>query len=173
MKLQTALLFLIVCLVFVSCSETDNGNQEPFVITSEIEYAVYRAVIEEMYVHDDRKLIIILGQTVYNPNYAIGAFDFPDTLNVSPETFDSFQTRNQQPQVIDCTSLALSVPCHVRDPNANDEITINDGEHPWDYWNRFYEKYPGSQGVMSISRVGFNTKGSEALSFTWEITLTT
>ena len=163
MKLYFALPFLIVCFVLVSCSDdndssmTDNGNQEPFVITSEIEYAVYRAVIEEMYVHDERKLIVIVGQTFFNPDYVIGAFESPDILNVSPETLDSFQKRNQQPQAIDCTKLVLSVPC------ASDEISIKDGEHPRDYWDRFYEKYPGSQGSMSISRVGFNTDGSEAL----------
>ena len=169
MKLYFALPFLIVCLVLVSCSDdnnnpmTDNGNQELFVITSESEYAVYRAVIEEVYVHDERKLIVIESQTFFNPDYVIGAFEYPDILNVSPETFDSFQKRNQQHQAIDCTKLALSVPCHVRDTNASDEISINHGGHPWDYWNRFYEKYPGSQGAMAISRVGFNTDGSEAL----------
>ena len=167
MKLQCTLLFLIVCLVLVSCSDgnnnpmTDNGTQEPFVISSEIEYAVYRAVIEEMYVHDERKLIVIESQTFFNPDYVIGAFEYPDILNVSPETLDSFQKRNQQHQAIDCTKLALSVPCKVLDDEVHDEIFANDKDL-WDNWNHFYEKYPGSQGIMEISRVGFNTEGSEA-----------
>ena len=172
MKLQIALPFFLVCFVLVSCSDdnnnpmTDNGNQEPFVITSEAEYAVYRAVIEDLYVIDTAKLILIKHTTVFDPRYRIGSFDFPDKLSVSPETFDSFQNRNQQSQAIDCTQLSLSVPCKVLDQKVLDEIFTKDDERPtalWDNWNRFYETYPESRGITEISRVGFNTKGNEAL----------
>ena len=166
MKLQFALPLLIVCLVFANCSETDNGNQEPFVITSETEYEVYRAVIEDMYVHDDRKLIVIKSQTSFNPNYIIGAFESPDILSISAETLDSFQKRNQQPQAIDCTQLALSVPCKVLDQKAFDAIFTEEDEQPTaisDNWDRFYEEYSGSGGIVEVSKVGFNNEGNEAL----------
>lgn len=172
MKLQLALPYIFVCLVLASCSDDNNNPIVPaeqpahFEITTQIEYAVYRAVIEQMYVHDKRKLIVIADQTVYNPAYIIGAFDYPDILNVSPETLTSFQKQNQQPQAIDCTQLALSVPCKVSDENAISDIFTNADDHPqelWDNWDRFYEKYPGSQGLMDISRVGFNADGSKAL----------
>ena len=165
MKLQYPLLFLIVCLILVSCSD-GNNNLEPFVITSEAEYAVYRAVIEEIYIHDERKLIVIKNQTSFNPNYIIGAFESPDILSVSAETLDSFQKRNQQPQAIDCKQLALSVPCKVLDKKALDEIFTDEDEQSTaisDNWDRFYEEYSGAGGIAEVSKVGFNTEGNEAL----------
>ena len=69
MKLHITLLFLIVNLVLASCSEdndnpiVDNEPHEPFVITSKTEYAVYRALIEQIYVIGSDKIPIIAGGT--------------------------------------------------------------------------------------------------------------
>lgn len=32
-----------------------------------------------------------------------------------------------------------------------------------DYWSAFYERYPNSQGIIEVSRVGFNPKRNQAL----------
>ena len=169
MKLHTTLLLLIICLALASCSE-DNKNpiadNDPFQITSKTEYAVYRALIEEMYVPDWVKLIVIRSKTVLDSPYYAGAFGVPDELSLSPELLNSIENRNKQPQAISSDKLALSVACTILDQEAFDEIFTDDDEHPkdiWDNWDRFYEEYPDSQGIMRLSRVGFNTDGSEAL----------
>ena len=63
MKLPITLPFLIVCLVLASCVANksadnktpieDNGNRNPFVITSETEYTVYQ-ILQEPDTHTDR-----------------------------------------------------------------------------------------------------------------------
>ena len=178
MKLYFALPILIVCLVLVSCSDdnnnpmTDNGNQEPFEITSEIEYAVYRAVIEEMYVHDERKLIVIESQTFFNPDYVIGAFEYPDILNVSPETLDSFQKRNQQHQAIDCKKLALSVCVTSATQTPVTKYLLTMANTPGTTGIAFTKNILGHKALWRF--LGLDSTLTEArLSFTWKITLMT
>lgn len=155
-------------LALASCSD-DSG--EPFVITSETEYAVYRALIEYMYVRDDIKLIVIESDTVFDSSLIIDAdFYKPRDINVFPETFNSVESRNRQSVTLDCAQLALSVPCKILGqqelrecfPRNDVEIdqlidSINDS------WNRYYDKFPGAQGVMQFSRIGFDTGGTQAL----------
>ena len=83
MKLQFTLLFLIVSLVLVSCSDSvnkvDNGNHAGGGIASDFEYAVYRALIEQIYIPansdifpmnggDEIKHIVIDSETFFNYN---------------------------------------------------------------------------------------------------------
>lgn len=158
--------FLIPCFALESCSE-DNKIQEPFVITSETEYAVYRALIEEMYVHDGVKLIVMVDRTVFDSTPIVnGIFHQATSFSVLPETVASIQNQNQQSQAIECKKLELSVPCTILAQRAFRELFDADDEQPHtfeDNWDRFYEKYPGSQGIMQLSRVGFDTKGSQVL----------
>ena len=153
-------------MVFIALAGCSEDSNDPFVITTETEYAVYRALIEEMYVLDWVKLIVIRNETVIDSQYYAGAFGVPDELSLSPEILNSIENQNRQPQAISCDKLALSVACEILDQEAFDQVFTRDDEHPkdiWDNWDRFYEKYPDSQGIMRLSRVGFNTDGSEAL----------
>lgn len=153
-------------MVFIALAGCSEDSNDPFVITTETEYAVYRALIEEMYVLDWVKLIVIRNETVLDSQYYAGAFGVPDELSLSPEILNSIENRNRQPQAISRDNLVLSVACEILDQEAFDQVFTRDDEHPkdiWDNWDRFYEKYPDSQGIMRLSRVGFNTDGSEAL----------
>lgn len=177
MKLRTTILFLVVCLALAGClanksADTKppieyNGNQNPYVIARETEYAVYRALIEEMYV-DDVKLIVISSETEQEFHR--------DSLNELPEihadTRDSFMNRNQQSELIDCTKLELSVPCMLFDEEEFEEVVVSFHKNPtptqmWEnfklMWDRFDKKYPGSRGFIWLSRIGLNTERSQAL----------
>ena len=190
MKLQIAVLFFVVCFVLVSCSDdnnnpmVDNENQEPFVITSETEYAVYRAFFEEMYVQardkviagNGSKYIVIKNSTYFNYPYSrisqVMQVDKSNEFNVLPQTYSSLLHRNQLTATIDSTKLALSVPCAVLDAEALEKF-FPDGDLSVDdiyaNWDGFYETYPGSTGIIQVSRVGFNTEGSEALIYVSDI----
>ena len=55
--------------------------------------------------------------------------------------------------------------CTVLDQDTFQELFNSDDEHPKDIWDnrdRFYEKYPGSYGIIQLSRIGFDTEGNQA-----------
>ena len=165
MKLQFTLLFLIAYFVLVSCSlnnsaDKNDETQKPFVISVATEYAVYRALIEEKYVHDKVQRIVIGSETVSR------AFRKQDKSPVLPETLDSFESQNQHSQTIESTKLGLSVPCSLLGKEVLQESFTDDDNQPHtleDNWDRFYQAYSGAQGIMQLSRVGFDTEGSQAL----------
>lgn len=166
-----AIPLFIVFVALAGCSEESN---EPFVITTESEYAVYRAMIEAMYIDDDVELIVIESKNVFNlelPLYTAARTIFyhisdkPLDLAVLPETFNSVKSRNRQSETLDCKKLALSVPCKILDQQDLQELfPSGDGDFEIfeDNWDRFYEKYPGAQGIMQLSKIGFDTEGSQA-----------
>ena len=188
MKLQFTLLFLILCLVLVSCSDSankvDNGNHAGGEIASDFEYAVYRGLIEQIYIPvnsdtfpiqrgDEIKHMVIDSETFFNYNYSLdhaseygpfGRWNEPGSSDlkesVLPDTYDSFLQRNQHTRTIDCTKLALSVPCTSigRAEAERDEIFTR-AQDVWD----FDEIYPGSYGIVQLSRIGFDTERNQAL----------
>ncbi len=172
MKILLNFLFLIAVLAFANCSE---DYDEPFMITTETEYAVYRALIEGLYVDNDIKLIVIESKTVLDfelrPYTAARAVfyntsDKPLDLVVSLNTFNSFQNRNRQSETLDCTKLALSVPCKILDRQDVQQFFSRgdrEFETPMSQWLLFYEIYPGAQGIMQLSKIGFDTEGRQAL----------
>ena len=165
---KSSIALFVFHLALGSCSD---GSGEPFVITSETEYAVYRTLIEYMYVYDDCKLIVITSKTVLDSSRKIDADSYkPRDIKVFPETFNSVESRNRLSETLDCTKLALSVPCKIlgqqefQELFPHDEVNIDQlVDSIKDSWNRYYEKYPGAQGIMQVSRVGFDTDGSQAL----------
>jgi hypothetical protein len=55
-------------------------------------------------------------------------------------------------------SFQLPVPYQLVDAKEIDAIFDNKG-----WWTDYYEKYPGSQGYLVLSKVGFSADGSQAL----------
>ena len=182
MKLHITLLFLIDSFALASCPE-DNKNpiadNEPFEITSETEYAVYRALIEQIYViGSDKmplvaggtKLMVIESETFLNYGFPLNEIDKASRefkAAVLPYTYNSLLHQNQLAQTMDCKKLALSVSCVLFDHEDINELFTEDDEHPkdlWDNWDRFYEEYPGSYyGLVQFSRIGFDTDGNQAI----------
>lgn len=55
-------------------------------------------------------------------------------------------------------SFTLPVPYQIVDSSEMDSIFGT----PGDIWGRYYQKYPGSQGILELSRVGFSPDGQQA-----------
>ena len=188
MKLQFTLIFLILCLVLVSCSDSnnkvDNGNHAGGEIASDFEYAVYRALIEQIYIPvnsdtfpiqggDEIEHMVIDNETFFNYNYSLdlaseydhfGGWNAPGSSelkeSVLPDTYNSFLQRNQQTQTIDCSKLALSVPCtSISRAEAERDEIFTRAQDVWD----FQKIYPGSFGIVQLSRIGFDTERNQAL----------
>lgn len=47
--------------------------------------------------------------------------------------------------------------------SSEEEGQIFIGDMPGEGWSRFYQRYPGSGGLVSLSRIGFNDDHTEAL----------
>ena len=154
-------------MVFIALAGCSEDSNEPFVITTETEYAVYRALIEEMYVLDWVKLIVMVDHTIFDfSQIENGIFRQATSFRVLSETVASIQIQNQQSLAIERKKLELSVPYTLLGQRDLREIFNTDDEQPHtieDNWDRFYENYPGAQGIMQLSRVGFNTEGNQAL----------
>lgn len=155
-RIYAILLFLIVYLVLASCRLNNSADN----VISDTEYAVYRALIEERSIKHKDQLIVIYSETVSR------AFHKWDKFPVLPETIDSFERRNQHSQTIDGAKLGLSVPCTILEKEAFQELMTKYDEASYtlpNRWDGFYKAYPNANGMIKLSRVGFDTKESQAL----------
>lgn len=124
------------------------------------EYDVYAALIDEMYVDERVKLIVIVDHT--DADYSE---DLDQTLQyvtenisgIQQETLDDFKAQNAQSHPLR-DDFNLRVPHGLISQREMKEI-FSTGSG----WDEFYQKYPDSQGAMTLSRVGFNREGDQAL----------
>ena len=142
-------------LAYCALSAEDNKPNE---ITNE-EYNVYSALINLEYVKDGIKLIVIDDYTTTSISPGISELkeNFRQEMPESQqETIDGFRKINQLRYLL---KRQFSLPV--------DYVLVNEKEindiFPKKGWDSFYEKYPNSQGEMTLSRVGFNTAKSQAL----------
>jgi hypothetical protein len=180
LKNQKSLVLSLLLLLFVyGCA----GGQEPTVekimtltpasastpegfssITLE-EYAVYDAMIANNFLPSGYERILIVDQTVAGISAGPALQQDLDFLreNMAPdlqaETLADFVAKNERSYRIE-NHFSLDVPVVLISNQAVDEfLAAQDG------WERFYEQYPNSQGMMTISRVGFNPSGQQALMY--------
>jgi hypothetical protein len=119
------------------------------------EYAVYSALIQSAYVDATQPKQIVIHDTtadprLYSPRSVAGAMksSWPD---LGDDVLSEFETKNQTSSAL-ARRFALSVPYTLI---SGQELAANfPPTAPG--WENFYSKYPGSQGRVVLSRVGFN-----------------
>jgi hypothetical protein len=126
---------------------------------SEDEYAVYHALLEARYIVNDIQLIVISDHTggeTLNLEERMGYIiqNFPD---LTAEMISDFLVKNQQPTALE-PLFDLGIPTVLLSDDEFQQIFMDQNG-----WQKFYDLYPGSQGVMTLSRVGFNAKRDMAL----------
>ncbi|HEV2522536.1 MAG TPA: hypothetical protein VGT24_09155 [Candidatus Acidoferrales bacterium] len=72
-------------------------------------------------------------------------------------TLDSFRETNVYPASFK-RSFQLPVPYELVDKAEIDAVFKHGG-----WWTDYYRKYPNSQGILSLSRVGFSPDGKQAV----------
>jgi hypothetical protein len=124
------------------------------------EYAVYSAMIRELHARDGRRLIVIADPTCCgDPATAKGYSRYPyqQSAPISEEIFEDFRQRN-----------AERVPLKRRFNLPTEYVIVELVEiikllpKPPDDFKKFYAKYPGSRGFITLSKVGFNAKRDAA-----------
>ena len=132
------------------------------------EYAVYKAFIDQgfyligsNYDEDEIKLFVIIDHTAGCEADEVLAEELEwvseDIPSAEQETLDNFQLKNAVPHPLeDC----FDFPAKVVLVDIEDIRKIfQEGSG----WEGFYARYPFSQGIMTLSRVGFNAEMDQAL----------
>jgi hypothetical protein len=76
-------------------------------------------------------------------------------------TIDSFEFRNQAPIHLDASRLNGHDVTLITDEELSKIFTRAAGGDGW--WPDFYERYPNAQGVLTLSRTGVSSDGTQAL----------
>ena len=135
------------------------------------EYAVYGALIQSMFIDAPRSspmtqgmftdagrppALIVIEDTTPQPD---SGFSPPDAVrfmrNYHPELADEiwsdFQTKNEKPSLLE-RRFTLSVEYVFVSRQELESVFSKNASG----WEDFYAKYPRSQGILTLSRVGFN-----------------
>lgn len=120
------------------------------------EYAVYRAAIEHMFGDVDHRRYVIRDRTW---PYELDDLDYlQDQMpGLSRATHVAYSRRNREAHPL-ADAFGLPVPVKLISHEEIDEIFGSP-----EGWDEFYRRYPGSQGEMTLSRVGFDVDRGQAL----------
>ena len=128
------------------------------------EYAVYAAVISELYVRPETKIIVISPPTMANDQPFRSLFK--EFSSLSPTTIRDFDDKNNAPHALK-PLFQLTVPAVLLSEEAQRDVFQHRAERSAEAdkadWQRFYERYPTAPGILSFSRVGFNPQRTQAL----------
>ena len=158
---------LLICSLFVLAVCIVASSQQRI---TDSEYAVYSVVLKQLYTSDDVRLLVIQD---YTDNTSLNYSDTPERQfkyikqhlpKLSQETIINYKSKNR-----DSLSLARSfnldisyvlLPREKFDGFAGEKGMMEMSEAGW---ARFYDQYPQSAGFLSLSRIGFDRKKSQAL----------
>jgi len=129
------------------------------------ECTIYSLVISNLYVHAKSKLIVIDSKT--RDPFGRSYIDLTPRTGrrtvlekITPLAWDDFKLQNTFPGTVEPTSLHLRVRTVSADPSLVAASVV-------DYWSAFYRKFPGSDGLISLSQVGFDRGSRQAVVYLW------
>lgn len=156
-------LFLAAC---VATSQTSSPTAEDNLNVTEVnepeEYLVYNTLIDHKYIREDVHLVVINDRTLADRigyEQLSSTLEFVDhQLSISEQNLlNDFLVKNQQSWV-----LEDQFNIKVKHALVSEEEKSRFSQSR-DFWNAFDEKYPNAQGILSLSRVGFNHTKDRAL----------
>jgi hypothetical protein len=127
------------------------------------EFLVYKAVLQSFIRKETKRLVIRKQTTTVAENFSsrFGENLIEPLPTLSKETIDDFGSRNQKPVTLtDRFNLKLKINFVGEEINKLFENNAVGGK---DGWKIFNKKYPNANGIISISRVGFNKSKTQAL----------
>jgi hypothetical protein len=149
---------ILVLLILSSSCDVIVRAPEEMVAPSEEEYLIYSTLIEEM--AGDVELIVIRDSTrlefVDDLNETVEQIR-ESTLGVDEDVLGDFRVKNADPLQLK-NRFSFAGTTVLMSQEEFDSIFVDGG-----VWDEFYERYPKSNGIMTFSRVGFNSQYDEAL----------
>lgn len=127
------------------------------------EYDVYSAVINTLYVGGwsmdghSVDLIVIEDDTTSNIDVdALKDASIPEAERpIMEETINDLRSRNERSRPLVEDLFALDVDLTLISKEERDSLFQQEGLG--EAWDTFYSNYPHSQGIMTLSNVGFNS----------------
>ena len=157
----------------------DKGAPKPEPKVSETEYAVFSVYITSAFTGrkgEDRvgngvSKIVIINRTKSDMNNSqmedhndkpvpwakASKFLRKQAPTLKQETIEKLREVGSQSAPLK-SSFLLLIPYELVEAKEIEDIFKNGG-----WWHDFYKKYPGSQGYMGLSRIGFSPDGNQAL----------
>src|SRR5262249_2396946 len=133
---------------------------------SEEEYEIYSAMIKELYVKPDSKLLMIEDRT-FRYDFSGGDDqpwkDKPKGLAIEQSAVEDYESKNRGPSVLNRSSFKLPVKCEL--VTDADLRTIFHGHWGELEWTEYYRRFPASSGFIMLSRVGINSQHTQALMY--------
>lgn len=121
---------------------------------------VYGAVLDTMSFAGGKRatqLVVIDSTCTVQPQ----DLELDELPGVDHATMSDFQQRNSESRSVEYLSApALSIPV-VLVTNQTLHSFLHNGPEP--FWAEFYRRYPGSNGSISFSSIGYNADGTVAL----------
>lgn len=153
------LLFACSLLLWTACSE-DDGPLNPPDLTESDEYAVWSATLDSMVIWEKDDVVVLRSFT------DAWALDDPATkaqlksqLKVTDEELLNYDTRNASSSEIRGYTLEsyLDNECVLLREKEIEDILASGG------YQELYRRYPKSNGITTLSHVGFNASRTSAL----------
>ena len=128
-------------------------------------YAVYSALISELFTKENVKLLVIQEQTLVNSNPdhlkattpEDGIKDLKECCpSVDEDALKDYDTKNLASSKLVAN---FSLPLKYVLLNTSE---LHELQHAHETLREFSERYPGADGLISLSRVGFNKDYSQA-----------
>ena len=133
------------------------------------EYAVWSAVLAKKYADGSYLKLVIRDRTaMYVPDPIARRWQNSER---DTEAFSDLKAKNKAQSVLE-NKFNVKSPCILMTGEAESKLFYSTPSEPKDEawvakvrssWKQFYEEYPGAQGILTISRVGFNSDKSEAV----------
>src|SRR5262249_35928270 len=165
--LATSLITALLVTYAVPVRSQQSGDQPD--IPAE-EYAIYAAVIGHMFAGDKVssdsqapvKTLVIKDCTVRNDFVSIANVDEGSRMkqefpSISQETIDDYVAKNAKSHQL-TKSFDLRLKYTLTPKEKIDQIFKSGG-----WWDEFYRQFPNSNGLIGLSRAGFNSSGNQAL----------
>ncbi|HEX8566604.1 MAG TPA: hypothetical protein VF648_13240 [Pyrinomonadaceae bacterium] len=127
------------------------------------EFLVYKAILQGFIRKETKRLVIKKQTSTVSENFA--SFFGEGLPNILPpllkETVDDFSSRNQKSATL-TNKFDLNVKINFVGEEIN-KLFENNAVGGKDGWKIFNKKYPNANGIIEVSRVGFNKSKTQAL----------
>jgi hypothetical protein len=156
--MRSPIRFSLLSLAFCACTQTRFASRPD---PRASDPAVYRAVLDSMSVPQARRRPTRL--VVVDSTFTVQAQDLEieKVPEVDKAALSDFQERNNESRSVRYLSLLdLSVPVVLVSRHTLESF-LHNGPEP--YWEEFYRRYPGSNGSISFSSIGYSADGNLAI----------
>ena len=93
--------------------------------------------------------------------WEIGSYIRESLPALQRSTIRSFETRNRKPIVLSAENFEQHSVSIVAEHELSKIFNRAEGGGGW--WPEYYERFADAQGILTLSRVGFNSEGTQAL----------